>query len=214
MRLRGDGGDIKDKTSPGRRLDKAREHILGIELSLFEQMRQHSASTAFEPTFGGKFPKERYDTIIDVVQKCVLFRVKSSSKLIHTSILNYMALVSYATRWYGKETATPAEGKWVRDLGQVIGSVHVTSQHITSLLTLLSASIIDGSSLPPYLQAPMSYQLSMRLKEIDSDILSVNHIAEPGYAAFVSLYARLRNDHGYLLTVPPGSDTGCKLANQ
>lgn len=52
------------QTIARRRLDKVREAILGKELALFAQLRQHSASTAFEPTFGGKFPREQYDTII------------------------------------------------------------------------------------------------------------------------------------------------------
>ena len=69
MRLKGDEDDPEDKGSPGRRLDKAREKILRKELALLTQLRQHSASTAFEPTFGGKFPKQQYDRIIQEVQK-------------------------------------------------------------------------------------------------------------------------------------------------
>ena len=69
MRLDGTEGDPEDKRSPGKRLDKAREKILRKELALLAQLRQHSASTAFEPSFGGKFPKQQYDRIIQEVQK-------------------------------------------------------------------------------------------------------------------------------------------------
>ncbi|MCJ1250845.1 hypothetical protein MMC30_008073 [Trapelia coarctata] len=168
VRLNGTGGDPDDKQSPRRRLDKARERILAKELALFAQIRQHSASTAFEPTFGGKFPKEQYDTIIQETQ----------------NILNYMALIGYATRHYTKETDSPTERKWVNDFGRVLGSVQVTSQEVTSLIALLSASVMTGSPLPPYLKAPASYQLSAKLEKIDASILSISHIIEPGYAAF------------------------------
>lgn len=71
MRIEGGKGDSGDKASPQRRLEKVRGQILAKEMALFAQLRQHSASTAFEPTFGGKFPKAQYDTIIQEVQRYV-----------------------------------------------------------------------------------------------------------------------------------------------
>jgi tRNA U38,U39,U40 pseudouridine synthase TruA len=52
------------------------------------------------------------------------------------------------------------------------------------MLSLLSSSIQNGQPLPPYLKVPNPYQLSRKLEAVDSDILSLRHIAEPGYAAF------------------------------
>jgi hypothetical protein len=63
-------------------------------------------------------------------------------------------------------------------------SANITTHQVTSLLSLLSASIRNGQSLPPYLRPPRPYGLSSKLEEMDADILSVRHIAEPGYAAF------------------------------
>lgn len=60
----------------------------------------------------------------------------------------------------------------------------MTSHEITTLLSLLSSSIQNGQPLPPYLKVPQNYQLSQKLQAVDSDILSLRHIAEPGYAAF------------------------------
>ena len=65
-----------------------------------------------------------------------------------------------------------------------MSSVNTTSQEITSILALLSASVTNGNPLPPYLKAPQAYKLSARLEELDADILSIKHIAEPGYSAF------------------------------
>ena len=69
MRVEGAGGSLEDRKSPCRRLEKARDQILGKELALFAQLRQHSNSTTYELTLGGKFPKAQYDTIINEVQR-------------------------------------------------------------------------------------------------------------------------------------------------
>ncbi|MCJ1401597.1 hypothetical protein MMC11_004813 [Xylographa trunciseda] len=168
MRVEGTGGDREDKMSPCRRLEKARDQILAKELALFAQLRLNSASTTFEPKFGGKFPKGQYDTIIKETQ----------------NILNYMTLIAYATRTYDKDVQPLGERKWANDFGRVLRSIHVTTEEVTSLISLLSASVTNSSPLPPYLKAPSSYQLSLKMREIDPDILSINHITEPGYAAF------------------------------
>ena len=69
LRIKGTEGDTKSKGSPGRKLQKARGKVYVKELALLTGLRQHSAFTAWEPTFGGKFPKQQYDTIIQEVQK-------------------------------------------------------------------------------------------------------------------------------------------------
>ena len=66
-------------------------------------------------------------------------------------------------------------------------SASITSHEITSMLSLLSSSITNRQPLPPYLRPPESYLLSKRLAEVDRDVLSPRHIAEPGYAAFAVL---------------------------
>ena len=69
MRLNGSEGDMAVKTSPGRTLEKARHKLFTQELALLAGLRQHSAFTAWEPSFGGKFPRQQYDAIIQEVQK-------------------------------------------------------------------------------------------------------------------------------------------------
>jgi hypothetical protein len=46
--------------------------------------------------------------------------------------------------------------------------------------------------LPPYLTPPTAYALSSKLEAIDRDILSLKHIAEPGYAAFAVIQISTR----------------------
>lgn len=60
---------------------------------------------------------------------------------------------------------------------------HTTST-VTTLLSLLSASLSNGQPLPPGLVAPSPYGLAESLDQLDSELLSINHVAEPGYAAF------------------------------
>ena len=61
---------------------------------------------------------------------------------------------------------------------------------------MLSAAVTNGNALPPYLRVPAAYQLSQKLEELDGDILSVAHIAEPGYSAFaiMQIASSLIND--------------------
>ena len=69
VRLQGAEGDMGVKDRPGRRLEKARNKVFVKELILLAGLREHSAFTVWEPSLGGKFPKEQYDTIIEEVQR-------------------------------------------------------------------------------------------------------------------------------------------------
>lgn len=79
---------------------------------------------------------------------------------------------------------TDSETQWLADFRRLIREANVTSKEITTLLTLLSASVASGQPLPPYLNVPAPYALSARLEALDQNILSIRHMAEPGFAAF------------------------------
>jgi hypothetical protein len=81
----------------------------------------------------------------------------------------------------------PSASNWFNNFCRIVEAANVTSHEATSLLALLSSSITTGQPLPPYLSTPHPYELSRTMKQIDDDILSVRHIAEPGYAAFAVL---------------------------
>lgn len=168
MRLGGEEGEETDKGSPGRRLQKASEGLFTKELVLLAGLRQHSAFTVWEPSFGGKFPRKEYDAIIQGVQ----------------NILNYMALISYSTKSFSSHPGSPNKGPWMEAFNLLIQSLNVSSQEITSMLSLLSASVTSGNPLPPYLKPPSAFKLTARLEALDADILSIDHLSEPGYSAF------------------------------
>lgn len=134
-------------------------------------MRARAAFIKFDIPIGGKFPRKLYEKITDELQ----------------STLNFMALVSYASTefsdMHGKGDLNN-DSEWLHSFRKVIGDVNLTSQAITTLLSLMSASVTTGQALPPYLRVPEPYQLSKRIDEMDQDLLSIRHIAEPGYASF------------------------------
>lgn len=81
---------------------------------------------------------------------------------------------------------------WMHDFRRLVATAKVTTHEVTSLLCLLSASITNRQPLPPYLKTPRPYSFSKRLEALDKDILSIKHIAEPGFAAFAVLQISTR----------------------
>jgi hypothetical protein len=72
IRMRGAEGDLKDKASLGRRLEKVRTRIYVKELVLLQAMEKHITFIAWEPTFGGKFPQASYRRLINHTQKLAI----------------------------------------------------------------------------------------------------------------------------------------------
>ncbi|KAF1847175.1 uncharacterized protein K460DRAFT_278651 [Cucurbitaria berberidis CBS 394.84] len=189
-RIRGEAGDEEnDKKSPGYALIKARNKVLAKQMLTLQSLKMHSGFVRWEFPLGGKFPVEEYEKIIECV----------------TNIVNYTALLGYASQPFTHASLNPppptdatspsspssnqvfsnyASEQWIHDFRRVLNDAKVTSHETTSLLALLSSSITNGQPLPPYLHAPPGYQLGQKLEAIDHDILSLRHIAEPGYASF------------------------------
>jgi hypothetical protein len=72
LRIRGAEGDLKDKGSPGRRLERVRTQLYVKELILLQGMEKDIKFSAWEPTFGGKFPEASYNRLINHTQKLVV----------------------------------------------------------------------------------------------------------------------------------------------
>ena len=114
---------------------------------------------------------QEYDDLIERVQ----------------SILSFISLISISSSTFTlvqDEDEKDSRYVWIQDLRKMIGSVNLTSQSVTTLLSLLSASLGNSQPLPPFLRAPKPYGLTEKLDETDSGLLSIRHIAEPGYASF------------------------------
>lgn len=164
---------LHDESEPIRKLDKARLKVFEKMIVMMNRLREHSAFTKYEPTFGGRFPKETYDSLIVHLQ----------------SLFNYMALINYSSHAFSTDisTATAEESEWLRDFRAVTASSRITSHELTSTLCLASASITNSQPLPPYIRVPRPVDLADQLGAVDPGILSVKHIREPCYAAFAVL---------------------------
>lgn len=104
--------------------------------------------------------------------------------------MHYMTLMVYATQTWQEDfpNTNPEKRRvWLDDVARLLDSVDPTSHAITSVLTLLGASVTNGNSLPPYIQLPEPYQLSRKLEKLDRGILDSRHIEEPGYSAYAVL---------------------------
>ena len=161
------------KATVGYKLSKARTAVFAKEMSLLAGLRQHSAFTAWEPTFGGKFPRETYDSIIEST----------------TRILQYLSLMAYVSTSFIHDDSdtTPTDSfraPWIADFSSLVGRVRSTTQEVTSVLALLSASVRSGSALPPYMKVPRGYELTRWLEKLDPEILAARHVQERGYSAF------------------------------
>ena len=95
-----------------------------------------------------------------------------------------MSLISYATKSLVEAKDSRDEHTWIHDFRRLLSSIEHTTQEVTSTLALLSASVTNGSPLPPYLKVPEPYALSDKLEAMDRGILSLDHVAEEGYASF------------------------------
>jgi len=174
FRIRGDFHDfeaIGDKQNPAKKLEKIRQTVFSKSVLVLQGLRTHSDFIRYDVPIGGRFPRQNYDRIIARIQ----------------DILNFASLLSYASQTFCEMQNTEKDGsqsQWLNDFRRLVKEADITSKESTTLLSLLSASVASGQPLPPYLQHPEPYRLSAKLESLDSNILSVRHMAEPGFAAF------------------------------
>lgn len=161
-------GDPHDKSSPGRRLEKARNRIYGKQMRMLSAIREHSSFLAWEPTIGGKFPLKYYNNIVTEMG----------------SVLNSMVMITYAASESYTSRGSNTNSSWLEHLSRLSSPLGFTSHEITSILSLLSASVTMGQPLPPYLQAPKPYRILTWLKATDAEFLKLEHADETGYSDF------------------------------
>lgn len=80
-RIRGDEGDMALKTSSGRRLEKARNQVFSKQMLMLNGLRTYSGFLRWEVPIGGRFPKKRYDSIINCIEKYVLTYLQHNMRL-------------------------------------------------------------------------------------------------------------------------------------
>lgn len=165
---------------PVNKLDSARIKVFGKVLLMLNRLHTHAKFSKYEPPFGGKFPRQKYEELIASVQ----------------TVFSYMALLEYSSYAFTRTaeelslsratteiqqqipaqhepTATQSEESsasttvatiadddaWATQFRAFAASSHqrVTSHEITSTLCLLSAAIKTGQPLPPYMSPPKPF---------------------------------------------------------
>ncbi|CAI7631717.1 unnamed protein product [Penicillium pancosmium] len=170
--VRGLAGDYNDKKSLGRVLEKARTRVLAKEIILLQAMEEHRWFFSWEPTTGGKFPRDAYDKLAEHARNILQF----SATLIEIADSFHLT---------GPMSSEP----WVEDIRRLITSLDSRSHEVTSLLTTLSGAIKTGSPLPLYLKAP-KIRLPTELLAAaapDASIFSVENFSQPAFSAIASM---------------------------
>ncbi|KAL2818696.1 hypothetical protein BJX63DRAFT_383800 [Aspergillus granulosus] len=180
--MNGELGNVQDAQSASRKLEKMRHAIFKEEMMLLNALRMLSHFSKFEPPVGGKFPTADYDDIIAEIQRMLvsmtlMARTAQSLQIpTRTSTdLNTDSITDPATRWSTRLATIALE------------SSDFKSHSITSLLCHLSSSIANAQPLPPYLSAGDLFPLARRLREVDGGLLSIRHVEDPAFSAFVAM---------------------------
>ncbi|KAL1841557.1 hypothetical protein VTJ49DRAFT_6930 [Mycothermus thermophilus] len=185
--LRGDAGDINTPGTPAHLLFKANSRISNKTGMLLASSGGHADWEKWEPTIGGKFPRETYE---DIIRRC-------------RRIMAYMALTSYILMRPGQSATSPSEkdpapysrpgsvrGGYARSVRSVryrldrrpsiwthslqwrsalagVLDAHEPAHHtIMSTLTLLSHALLSGQRLPPFLPLPKPYDVTRQLMRL------------------------------------------------
>lgn len=179
-RIEGTGGDPELKSSPAHQLAKHRSRLFGKLLLLLPSLNQHANFQRFEPTIGGRFPREIY---LDIIQRAA-------------RLTSYLTLMSHTVTW--PENPSAEDRAWIDALSGVLQHVSHTKDNIVCSLALLSNSLLSGHPLPPQIPLPRPYELARQLESLSSgakdagggklpNLLDARNMTENGYAEFAVL---------------------------
>ncbi|KAE8422475.1 hypothetical protein BDV36DRAFT_291303 [Aspergillus pseudocaelatus] len=171
--VRGLAGDHSDNKSLGRILEKARARVLAKEIVLLQGMEQHTWFFAWEPTIGGKFPRDAYEKLVEHARNVLQFSA---------------TLVEITDSFHS--TGTMLSDSWAEEIRQLLTSLDVRSHEVTSFLTTLSGAIKTGNPLPLYLKTPklrLPTELLAAAAAPDANLLSEEHFSQPAFSVIASM---------------------------
>jgi hypothetical protein len=189
----GTAGNPEIPHSPAYELQKIRRKIFGKMMLLLPSMAAHAQWQRWEPTIGGRFPREAYEDIIMRTTRIMSYLTFMSYTMNHppTDHLDALRgrpdLVSPqqtrppseaslaagaadddATAPPGSSSAAAAEANttdrdWLNALSSVLRDISPSHHNIVSTLMLLSNALFSGHSLPPFLPLPRPYEMTRAL---------------------------------------------------
>jgi hypothetical protein len=179
--VQGTAGDADMPGTPAHQLLRVGRKIFGKVMMLVPAMSQHAEWEKWEPTIGGKFPREAYDDIIRRSARIMAYLTLASYTLMPPTRAGHYggggrdprrthrrgASLSLHSR-SRRASISSLNREWIDALADVLDILKPTHHTILSTLTLLSNSLLSGQSLPPYLPLPRPYEMTrhlMRLRE-------------------------------------------------
>ncbi|KAH7417167.1 hypothetical protein BKA64DRAFT_291476 [Cadophora sp. MPI-SDFR-AT-0126] len=162
LRLSEEGGDVGLLSSPKKKLEKSMRKYLEKEVMLLNSMRQNLDYLPYDIKVGGEFPTRIYTPLVEEVQ----------------NVTTYLTIIAYASESF---PAAHTKSPWLAQFASQRDSGDHESHRVTMILALLSASLKNGQSLPPYLQTPTSFRISDELLDDGSDLLDLRNVNEPGF---------------------------------
>ncbi|KAK4178019.1 hypothetical protein QBC36DRAFT_299736 [Triangularia setosa] len=162
--------------TPAQQLYKVGRKIFGKVMMLVSSMTQHSEWQKWEPTIGGKFPREAYDDIILRSTRIMAYLTLISYTLMHPNRVHSSSNNSDTEMDNVEDNENPIHSReWLNALARVLRTLKPTHHSILSTLTLLSNSLLSGQSLPPFLPLPKPYEMTRRLMGLSSSSCYVRH---------------------------------------
>ncbi|PVH88337.1 hypothetical protein DL98DRAFT_478193 [Cadophora sp. DSE1049] len=162
LRLSDEGGDVGLLSSPRRKLEKLMKKSLEKEVVLLNSMRQNIDYLPYDIKVGGEFPTRTYTALVEEVQ----------------NVTTYLTIIAYASESF---PAAHSKSPWLAQFASQRDSSDHESHKVTTLLALLSASLKNGQSLPPYLQTPTGFRISDELLGDGGSLLDLRNVNEPGF---------------------------------
>lgn len=132
-RLRGNFGDLDDKTSPGFHLQAARRHIFHKYQTLSTRAKICFQFLDWEFALGGRFPKQTYSEMLMILDR----------------LGSYMTLASYVSRELKAPNA--ASSWWVEDPTGT-AQAHLTPEGVMTRMIILHSALSRAHPLPPELK--------------------------------------------------------------
>lgn len=193
--VNGTAGDVNTPGTPAHHLFKVGRKIYGKVMLLISSMSQHSEWQKWEPTIGGKFPREAYGDIIMRSTRILAYLSLASYTMMHPTRLRLNDMGSDTTerrsrRAHMRETslslhthsrgpsASTSNREWMDALADSLDILRPIHQTILSSLTLLSSALLSGQRLPPFIPLPRPYELTQQLMRMHHSTASTSAATE------------------------------------
>ncbi|KAL2020820.1 hypothetical protein VTK56DRAFT_7913 [Thermocarpiscus australiensis] len=178
--VHGTAGDVNVPGTPACQLFKAGRKIFGKVMMLVPSMSQHSEWQKWEPTIGGKFPREAYDDIIMRSVRIMAYLTLTEHTLMHPTRVSLRGREDGDEREHRRAgrrgnslslasrdpSVSSTSREWLNALAEVLNVLQPTHHTILSTLTLLSNSLLSSQRLPPFLPLPRPYEMARKLMRL------------------------------------------------